>query len=90
MADWWPGLVGEGKAINPHDYFIVCVNIPGSCYGSTGPLSINPDTGKPYYCSFPLFTIRDMVAGFIGLRKHLGIEQIYLNGPLPSRNVLKT
>ena len=80
VADWWPSLVGEGKAIDPHDYFyfIVCVNIPGSCYGTTGPLSVNPATGQPYYGSFPLFTIRDMVQSFIALRKHLGIEQIYL------------
>jgi homoserine O-acetyltransferase len=78
VADWWPSLVGEGMAINPSDYFIVCVNIPGSCYGSTGPLSNNPDTGQPYFGRFPLFTIRDMVQSFIALRRHLGIEQIYL------------
>lgn len=78
VADWWPTLVGEDKALNPHDYFIVCVNIPGSCYGSSGPLSINTATGQPYYGSFPLFTIRDMVQSFIALRRHLGIEQIYL------------
>jgi homoserine O-acetyltransferase/O-succinyltransferase len=78
VAEWWPGLVGDGKAINQHDYFIVCVNIPGSCYGSTGPLSENPETGRPYYDSFPFFTIRDMVQSFILLRKHLGISEIYL------------
>ena len=55
-VDWWPGMVGEGKFFDPAKYFIVCANILGSCYGTTGPLSINPKTGKPYYRSFPLIT----------------------------------
>lgn len=75
---WWPELVGNGKAINPDEYFIICVNIPSSCYGSTGPLSINPETEEKYYETFPFFTIRDMVRSFIELRKHLGIENIDL------------
>ena len=77
-VDWWPGVVGSGKVINPEKYFIVCANILGSCYGTTGPLSINPVTHEPYYSSFPLTTIRDMVKAHILLRKHLGIEKIYL------------
>lgn len=77
-ADWWPDLVGEGKAINPQEYFIICVNLPSSCYGSDGPLSINPQTGTPYYGTFPWFTVRDVVRSFILLRQHLGIESIYL------------
>lgn len=77
-ADWWPGLVGEGKAISPDAYFIVCVNIPGSCYGSTGPLSENPATGAPYFGQFPQFTIRDVVRSFRALREHLGIAAIDL------------
>jgi homoserine O-acetyltransferase len=77
-AEWWPELIGEGKAISPADYFIVCANIPGSCYGSTGSLSIDPTTGKPYYDTFPLFTIRDIVRSFIQLRRHQGIEKIDL------------
>lgn len=77
-ADWWNGVVGSGHIIDPENYFIVCANIPGSCYGSTGPLSINRETGKPYYSSFPLITIRDMVQAHILLRKHLGLEKIYL------------
>jgi homoserine O-acetyltransferase len=77
-ADWWKGLVGEGSLINPDRYFIVCANILGSCYGTTGPLSIDPATGKPYYASFPQITIRDMVQSFILLRKHLGIDRIHL------------
>ena len=78
VADWWPGVVGGNHIIDPEKYFIVCVNIIGSCYGSTGPLSKNPTTGEPYYHSFPVITIRDMVNAHILLRKHLGIEKIFL------------
>jgi homoserine O-acetyltransferase len=77
-ADWWNGVVGSNHVIDPEKYFIVCANILGSCYGSTGPLSINPLTQQPYYGTFPLITIRDMVNAHILLRKHLGIEKIYL------------
>lgn len=77
-TDWWPDLIGEGKAISPQDYFIICVNIPSSCYGSSGPTTINPETGEPYYGDFPVFTIRDIVNANILLRKALGIEKIYL------------
>jgi homoserine O-acetyltransferase len=65
---WWPGVVGEDCTINPADYFIVCANIIGSCYGSTTP------TGN----DFPLITIRDMVNAHIVLRKHLKIDSIKL------------
>ncbi len=77
-SEWWNGLVGAGSLINPEEYCIVSSNILGSCYGSTGPLSINPETGAPYYSSFPAVTIRDMVQANILLRKHLGIDQIFL------------
>lgn len=77
-ADWWKGLVGEGCLINPDKYFIVCANMLGSCYGSTGPTSINPVTGVVYYSDFPKVTIRDIVQANILLRKHLGIDQIHL------------
>lgn len=78
VAQWWPGVVGEKGVIRPDEYFIVCANILGSCYGSSGPLSENPATGKPYYQQFPVVTIRDMVRAHILLRKHLGIERIAL------------
>lgn len=77
-ADWWKGLVGADTLIDPEKYCIVCANIIGSCYGSTGPLSIDPATGRPYYSDFPLVTIRDMVQAHILLRRHLGIEKIRL------------
>ncbi len=78
VANWWKGLVGDNALINPKDYFIVCANILGSCYGTTGPLSVNPSTNAPYYSSFPLITIRDMVQAHIALRQYLGIHSIQL------------
>lgn len=77
-ADWWDGVVGQHHVIDPDKYFIVCANILGSCYGTTGPLSINPLTKQPYYSSFPLITVRDMVKAHILLRKHLEIDNIFL------------
>jgi homoserine O-acetyltransferase/O-succinyltransferase len=75
---WWPGVVGENCVVNPADHFIICVNIPGSCYGSSGPLSLNPATGQPYYDRFPVTTIRDMIRANILLRKKLGIDKVRL------------
>lgn len=77
VFDWWKGLFGENCFYNPEDYFIVCANKLGSCYGSTGPLSTNPRTGRPWFHSFPEITIRDMVNTHEILRKHLGIERIH-------------
>lgn len=77
-TDWWPGLVGEGKIFDPANYFIVCVNMPGSCYGSIGPLTINPETNSPYYHDFPFFTIKDMVRCYQPLREFLGIRKIHV------------
>ena len=75
---WWPGMVGEHRYVDPEKHFIVCANIIGSCYGSSGPLSIDPATGKNYFSSFPGVTIRDMVKAHIQLRKFLGINAIHL------------
>jgi homoserine O-acetyltransferase/O-succinyltransferase len=77
-ADWWDGVVGSNHVIDPEKYFIVCANILGSCYGSTGPLSTDPLTQQPYYNNFPLITIRDMVNAHTLLRKHLNIDKIFL------------
>ncbi|RVU24981.1 homoserine O-acetyltransferase [Sandaracinomonas limnophila] len=76
VADWWQGLVGTGKLFNPENHFIVCANILGSHYGTTGPLSNNPKTNKPYFHDFPEVTIRDVVSSLDLLRKHLGIQKI--------------
>lgn len=76
--DWWPHLIGEGAAFDTHNYFVVCANIVGSCYGTTGPSSTNPETGSPYFKNFPAITIRDMVNAHELLREHLGIKSIHL------------
>ena len=78
VFSWWPGVVGENCVINPKDHFIICANILGSCYGSSGPLTIDPVSKKPFYCKFPAVSIRDMVQANILLRKALGIEKIKL------------
>ncbi len=73
VADWWPRTVEQGRFLDPRRYYIVCANIIGSHYGSTGPLSTNPATGSPYYGSFPFITVRDMVRAHLLLADHLGI-----------------
>lgn len=77
-TDWWKGLIGSGYLLNPEKYFIVCANVVGSCYGSTGPLDFNPVNGERYLRSFPLITIKDMVSAHQILRDHLNLEQVYL------------
>lgn len=73
---WWDVMIGPGKAFDTSKYFVICANILGSCYGTTGPSSTNPETGKPYGLSFPLVTIRDMVNTQRELIDHLGINRI--------------
>ena len=75
-AEWWPGLVGDGRFFDPTRFFIICVNKPGSPYGSTSPVSINPATGEKFYNSFPVFTIRDIVRTYQHLKNALGIQKI--------------
>lgn len=77
-AEWWYGLVGETCLLNPTDYFIICVNMPGSCYGSIGPLDKNPQTGESYFHSFPLFTTRDMIRAYQHLKAHLTISKVHI------------
>jgi homoserine O-acetyltransferase/O-succinyltransferase len=76
--EWWPGLVGDGKLFNPAAHFIVCVNMPGSCYGSIGPLDVNAATGKPWFHDFPFFTPRDMIRAYQPLKDFLGIDKIFI------------
>jgi homoserine O-acetyltransferase len=78
VQGWWPDLIGDDLTFDTKKYFVICVNIIGSCYGSTGPLSINPATDQPYYHQFPFITIRDMVQSYQLLAKHLGIQKIKL------------
>lgn len=77
-SEWWDGLVGPGKYIDPSRHFIVCANILGSAYGSTAPLSINPETNEPYYQDFPTLTVRDVVGALELLRQELEIKKITL------------
>lgn len=77
VADWWPHTVEKGCFLDPDKYFTVCANVVGSCYGSTGPTSVNPETGEPYYTDFPALTIRDMVNAHLMLADHLGIDRIF-------------
>lgn len=59
--EWFGGMFGAGKPIDPSRHFVICTNVLGSCYGTTGPASVNPATGRPYRVDFPIVTIRDMV-----------------------------
>lgn len=75
-ADWWPGMIGEDCFLDTTQYFIVCANVLGSYYGSTGPRSINPQTGAAYGLDFPKLTVRDQVKAHQLLMQHLGIERL--------------
>jgi len=74
---WWPGMVGKGLLFDTDKYFIVCANVLGSCYGSTGPASTNPATGRLWLNEFPDVTVRDLVNAHEILRKHLKINRIH-------------
>lgn len=78
VSDWWSGLYGAGNVFDPEQYFIVCANMIGSCYGSTGPRSRHPETGKGYGKDFPLVSIRDVARAHQVLLKHLDIASIAL------------
>ena len=71
---WWDNLVGPGKPLDTDKFFVVGVNNLGGCYGSTGPISINPETGKRYGADFPMVTVEDWVAAQARLADHLQIE----------------
>ena len=78
VLDWWAGLFGQKDLFNPKDYFIVCANVLGSCYGSTGPLSLDAERNEKYYHQFPQLTVRDLANAHEVLRKQLGIRSIQL------------
>ncbi len=73
---WWSDCIGPGKAFDTDRFFVICANVPGSCYGSSGPSSIDPATGAPYGLRFPVVTIGDMVAAQERLISHLGIDTL--------------
>lgn len=77
-TDWWQGLIGNGQLLNPKEHFIICANVIGSCYGSTGPKDFNPENGERFLRDFPSITIRDMVKAHQLLRDHLGIHKVFL------------
>lgn len=80
----------EDGPFDPDEHFIICANVLGGCYGSTGPLSIHPDSGEPFYHDFPIITNQDIVRAFDLLRQQLGIEQIHtlLGASLGGQQVL--
>lgn len=76
-AGWWDPLIGDGKIIDTTKFCVICVNILGSCFGSTGPMSINPKTKEPLRLKFPVLTISDMVRAQMNLFTRLGIKEAY-------------
>jgi homoserine O-acetyltransferase len=88
---WWGDIVGPGKAIDTNEYYVVCVNVPGSCYGSSGPSSTNPETGEPYGTDFPAVTVRDWTESQRRLLDELGVPHLHLvtGGSVGGMNVLE-
>jgi len=78
VGDWWEGMFGRGLPLDSDRECVIGINVLGSCYGSTGPTSINPHTGRRYGAEFPLITIRDMVRAQAQLLRHLGVERLNL------------
>lgn len=91
VTQWWKELFEEEGAFDPEHNLIVCANTLGGCYGSTGPLSVNPETGKPWFHSFPLLTNRDVVKAFDLLREHLQLTDIHtiIGGSLGGQHALE-
>ena len=91
IKGWWESLVGPGKVIDTKRFFVVCSNIIGGCYGSTGPSSLDPDTGAPYGMSFPLIEFADAAKAQVKLAQSLGIKKVFavVGGSMGGMNVLE-
>ena len=76
VADWWPGLLGPGRALDTEKYFVVCANVIGSPYGTVSPVTLSPETGRRYGGSFPVPTIRDTVMLYRALLERIGVRQL--------------
>jgi homoserine O-acetyltransferase len=90
-SGWWDEFVGPGKGLDTNRYFVICANCLGGCQGTTGPLSLNPQTGEPYGLNFPFMTVGDMVEVHAELVRHLGIEKLLsvVGGSLGGMQVLE-
>jgi homoserine O-acetyltransferase len=90
-AGWWDPMIGPGRPLDTSRYYVVCSNFLGSCYGTTGPTSADPRTGKPYGMTFPEYTVRDMVRLQKALMDHLGIYGLrtVIGGSLGGMQVLE-
>ncbi|MGQ3412888.1 homoserine O-acetyltransferase MetX [Natrinema sp. LN54] len=87
---WWGDVVGPGKAIDTTEYYVICANAPGSCYGTTGPSSENPETGEPYGTDFPPVTVGDWTRAQRKLLDELGVGRLHavVGGSVGGMNVL--
>ena len=74
---WWEQFIGSGSPIDTDRFFVICSNLLGGCYGSTGPSSTSPKTNEPYATDFPILTVNDMVRAQLLLLDHLGIERLH-------------
>ncbi len=88
---WWETCVGPGKVIDTNRFYIICSNNLGGCKGSTGPMSTNPETGKPYGPDFPIVTVKDWVRSQEALRQKLGIDKWFavIGGSLGGMQVMQ-
>jgi len=88
---WWDSIVGPGKAIDTREYYVVCANVPGSCYGTTGPASVNPETGEHYGTDFPAVTVADWTEAQRELLDELGVPHLHavVGGSVGGMNVLE-
>ena len=91
VADWWDGLLGPGRALDPTEDFVVCLNVPGSPYGSVSPVTMNPDTGAPYGPDFPAFTTRDTVRLHRRVLEQLSVRRVdcAIGGSMGGMHVLE-